>query len=165
MSNKIKIPFIWNVFDTHIYFDNILNEDEIDNNKISTAKQDIWNSIFWIVIIAIIFVWIAALINIIASICVLILVSIMLWLIIWSIKVKYYNFEKDRVLFGSWIIYKKRHSILYSKFNFIEKNQWFINKIFKNWIVKIYTLWSWKIEMLLKDIDNFKDIYDLLKKD
>jgi uncharacterized membrane protein YdbT with pleckstrin-like domain len=91
--------------------------------------------------------------------------SIIIWLVVWSIKVKYYNFEKDRVLFGSWIIYKKRHSILYNKFNFIEKNQWFINKIFKNWIVKIYTLWSWSVEMLLKDIGNYKEIYDLLKKD
>lgn len=60
---------------------------------------------------------------------------------------------------------KKDIQFFYNKFNFIEKNQWFINKIFKNWVIKIYTLWSWSVEMLLKDIDNYKEIYSLLKKD
>lgn len=112
LSNNVKIPFVWNIFDTHNYFDNILNESKIDSNVLSTAKQDIWNSIFWFVIIALIFSWLALLVDIIASISILVFFSIIIWLVVWIIKVKYYNFEKDRVLFGSWIIYKKRHSIL-----------------------------------------------------
>jgi len=165
ISNSVKIPFISNVFDIHSYFDNILNESKIDNNILTEAKQDVWNSIFWIIILAIIIIVIVLWVDLIAWITTLIFFLIIIWLIIWIIKVKYYNFEKDRVLYSSWIIYKRRQSILYSKFNFIEKNQWFINKIFKNGIVKIYTLWSWRVEMLLKDIDNYKEIYELLKKD
>ena len=167
LSNKVKIPFVSNVFDTHTYFDNILNESKIDTNVISTAKEDIWNSIFWVVILWIILsIWtLILLLNPLAAIAILIVFIIIIWYVVWTIKVKYYNLEKDRVLFGSWIIYKKRQTILYTKFNFIEKNQWFVNKIFKNWIVKIYTLWSWSVEMLLKNIDNFKEIYELLKKD
>jgi len=165
LSNKVKISFVSNVFDTHKYFDNILNESKIDSSVISTAKQDIWNSIIGFIILGIIFsIWMWT-INLIASIAVIIFFIIIIWLIVWIIKVKYYNFEKDRVLFGSWIIYKKKHTILYNRFNFIEKNQGFINKIFKNWTVKIYTLWSWGVEMLIKDISNFKKIYELLKKD
>ncbi len=165
ISNSVKIPFVSNVFDTHSYFDNILNESKIDTNLLTKSKQDVWNSIFLISILAII-IWAVSLwIDLIVWIALSIFFLIIIWLVIWIIKVKYYNFEKDRVLFWSWIIYKRRQSILYSKFNFIEKNQGFINKIFKNGIVKIYTLWSWRVEMLLKDIDNFKDIYELLKKD
>jgi hypothetical protein len=54
---------------------------------------------------------------------------------------------------------------LYDKFNFIQKNQGFINKIFNNGIVNIYTVWSGKTEMKLLDIDNYSEIYELLKKD
>ena len=164
LSNNVKIPYLSNIFDAHTYYDNILNESKIDQNLIASAKQDIWNSIFLFVIIAIILALVWLQIDILLFEWVLILFSIIIWLIVWGIKVKYYNFEKDRVMFGSWIIYKRRHSILYQKFNFIEKNQWFINKIFKNWMIKIYTLWSWQVEMLIKDIHNFKDIYKLLKK-
>ena len=165
LSNKVKLSFVSNVFDTHKYFDNILNESKIDSSVISTAKQDIWNSIIGFIILGVmISIWVWS-ITLIASIAVIIFFILIIWLIIWIIKVKYYNFEKDRVLFSSWIIYKKKHTILYNRFNFIEKNQWFINKIFKNWTVKIYTLWSWSVEMLIKNIPNFKEIYDLLKKD
>jgi len=157
-SNSFNCKYTPNVFETHNSIDTILNMKEIDTQVQDTASQDIWNSVLGLGLLTLVgsvfTVWIALIPGL-----------ILIGVTIWSIKVKYYNFEKDRVLFGSWIIYKKRHSILYRKFNFIDKNQWMINKIFKNWNVGIYTLWSWNKEMWIKDIDNYTAVYDLLKTD
>lgn len=167
LSNSIKIKFIDKVFQVHDYIDAILNNKVLDKKIINTSKQDIWNSILWISItFAIILFWsfLAISESIIPLIITIVLYWFIAWLIIWSIKVKYYNFEKNRVFYKSWIIYKKQHTILYNKFNFTEKNTGFINKIFKNWNINIYTIWSWSVEMKIKDINNFNDIHEILKK-
>ncbi len=167
LSNSINISFVKEVFNTHNSFDNILNNNSLDNQIVNNSTQDIWNTVLPLAIFFSIFILFSSLIineTIIPFIISLAITIICLWLVIWSIKVRYYNFEKQRVLFHSGIIYKKHHTILYNKFNFIEKNQWFINKIFKNWIVNIYTVGSGSIEMKVVDVSNFKEIYDLLKK-
>jgi len=157
-SNSFSCKYTPDLFATHDSIDSMLNLKSIDTTLQETAKQDIWNSVLGLILLTLIAsvftVWIALIPGL-----------ILIGFTVWSIKVKYYNFEKDRVMFGSWIIYKKRHSILYRKFNFIDKNQGFVNKIFKNWNVWIYTLWSGNKEMWIKDIDNYAAIYDLLKTD
>lgn len=144
-SNVVDIDYIKNVFESHNLLDDILNWKEIDTEKIWEAKQDIWNSILLFIIILPLWIFIP--------------------LVIWLIKVKYWNFEKNRVLFGSGIIYKKRQTILYHRFNFIDLKRWFLNKIFKNGSVNIYTIWSSSVDMKVPDIDNYNEIYNLLKKD
>jgi membrane protein YdbS with pleckstrin-like domain len=164
-SNKISIKFIKNVFEKFEENDEILNKEEVEKESIATSKQDIWNSIFvYIILLIIVSVWI-----LFSGLAILLLLLIpfliIIWLIIWSIKVKFYDYQKDRILFSSWIIYKQKHSILYKKFNYVEFNKWFVNKIFKNWNIKIYTLWSWSIDLLIKDIPNYREVYNLFKKD
>ena len=84
---------------------------------------------------------------------------------IWYIKSKYYLLQKDRVLTWSGIINKSKKTILYDRINFVEKNQWLLWKIFGNWIVQIYTVWSWNVDMVLEDSKDFRKLYDNLKKD
>jgi membrane protein YdbS with pleckstrin-like domain len=43
-------------------------------------------------------------------------------LIVWSVKVMKYSFQKDRVIYFSGIFYKKILSIPYIRFNFIEND-------------------------------------------
>ena len=81
---------------------------------------------------------------------------------IWYIKVKYYLLEKDRILLWSWIFYKSKKTILYDRLNFVEKNQWFFGKLFWNWIVQIYTVWSWSVDMIFSDTEDFKTLYEKL---
>jgi membrane protein YdbS with pleckstrin-like domain len=95
----------------------------------------------------------------------LIPIAVIAGLIIWTIKVKRYSFQKDRVVFSSWIFYKKNLSIPYIRFNFIENSTWFTNKIFGNGNVWIFTIWSGKKEMNIKNIPNYTDVYNLLNKD
>ena len=54
---------------------------------------------------------------------------------------------------------------MYDRINFVEKNQWLLWKIFGNWIVQIYTVWSWNVDMVLEDSKDFRKLYDNLKKD
>lgn len=165
VSNSIKIPFVKEVFGIQTKFDEILNKEKIDRTEVASSKQDIWNSIFGLVILLFIFGGVGLMVDIKLFLFVLLLFIPFIGLIVWIIKVRYFSFEKNRVVFGSGIVYKKRQTILYDKFNFIQKNQGLINKIFKNGVVNIYTIWSSKIEMKLLDIDNYWEIYELLKKD
>lgn len=166
LSNSIKISYLEGVFDLQDRVDLIISEWKLDKNLLKTSKQDVANSIvFFLILWIIISLSSFAFWDIFVIVpIILIFVVIILW-VTWYIKVKFFNFEKSRVLYNYWIIYKSRHSILYSRINFIEKNEWMLNKIFKNWSVKIYTLWSWNVEMTLSDMDNYREIYDLLKKD
>jgi len=165
VSNKISMKFIKNVFDTFEETETLLNKEEVEKESIASSTQDIWNSIFvYVIILITISVWISFSWELIAFL-VLIPLLIIIWVIIWSIKVRFYDYQKDRILFSSWIIYKQKHSILYKKFNYVEFNKWFVNKIFKNWNIKIYTLWSWSIDLLIKDIANYREVYELFKKD
>ncbi|MFC1797806.1 hypothetical protein ACFLY2_01150 [Patescibacteria group bacterium] len=41
MSNNVRIPFVSNIFKVQVFFDNILNEGDIDSELLSKAKQDI----------------------------------------------------------------------------------------------------------------------------
>jgi membrane protein YdbS with pleckstrin-like domain len=143
-SNSVDMKYIKNVFENHDMLDNILNWQEINKEILLKSKQSIANTIFPMVILIfpIIFIPIA----------------------VWITKVRYWNFEKNRVVYGSWIIYKKRQSILYHRFNFIDLKRWFLNKMFKNWTINIYTLWSSSVDMSVVNTKNYNEVYKLLKK-
>lgn len=163
VSNTIQIPYTLQVQQTHFDFDEVLEGQKIDTNKVLESSQDIWNSIVVPLMCIVLFV----LVTFWASVPIWLVLSIVwasiIWLIIWSIKVKYYDLEKSRIVAGSGIIYKKRQSILYSKFNFIELGRGFFNKIFKNGNISIYTLWSGKKEMSIQDTEDYQEIYDMLQ--
>ncbi len=173
VSNKISMKFIKDIFNVFESTESILNEEVVETESILTSKQDIWNSIassviiYVLVIVGLWFFWASEIGMFIFSIIAIIttVFGIIIGLTIWMIKVKFYDYQKDRVLFKSWIIYKQLHSILYKKFNYVEFNKGFINKIFKNGNIKIYTLGSGSIDMSIKDIDNYKEVYELFKKD
>ena len=78
---------------------------------------------------------------------------------------KKYSFQKDIVTYTSGIFYKKILSIPYIRFNFIENDSCFINKISKNGNVWIFTIWSGKKELNIKNISNYSQVYDLMNKD
>ena len=167
ISNHISIHYLWKVKEIHDEIDEVLKEKKLNVEVLKKSKQEIANSIIWMIILALVctvpFISIPwAKFAIIPT--AIFFVIIILW-IVWFIKVKSFVFEKDRIVYYSGIIYKSKRSILYEKINFIEKNQWMVNKIFKNGSVNIYTIWSGRIEMKLSDMGDYFQVYDLLKKD
>lgn len=171
ISNSIKIPYVDNVKAVHNYVDNILNGKDLDSTILKTSKQAVSNSIFWVTILALVFIIPSVFLSLtekwflFITIPFIVFFAVMIGTIIWIIKVKFFTFEKQRVVYNYWIIYKSKQSILYNKINFIEKKVWLTNKIFRNGSVNVYTLWSWKVEMVLSDMDNYEEVYDLLKRD
>ncbi|MFZ2255295.1 MAG: PH domain-containing protein [Patescibacteria group bacterium] len=121
--------------------DTVLKGDTIDTTEVASSRQDIGNSIIIpiiLTIIAVLFTYSA--LNIWAAILVLALAVLIIGLTVWYVSTKRYILEKDRIISEFGIIYRVRKSILYKKFNFIEKSQGFFGKIFKNGTLSIYTL-------------------------
>lgn len=165
-ENSIRFDYMTDAFTVLDTLDTVLKGDTIDTTEVASSRQDIGNSIIIpiiLTIIAVLFTYSA--LNIWAAILVLALAVLIIGLTVWYVSTKRYILEKDRIISEFGIIYRVRKSILYKKFNFIEKSQGFFGKIFKNGTLSIYTLWSSSRDMVLSDVDKYTEIYDLLKKD
>lgn len=177
---EIKAEFLENIYNLQNKIDSILEKRTVSEEILEKSDQSIWNSTFILIILFIaIIIWFIYLSIILSSelnseeisglkviwVNVIISAFIILAIRIWYIKSKYYLLQKDRVLTWSGIINKSKKTILYDRINFVEKNQWLLWKIFGNWIVQIYTVWSWNVDMVLEDSKDFRKLYDNLKKD
>lgn len=184
-SNSISIKYVKNALFVVSKFDSIYLNREVDTTEILSSKPVVKNSIFFTVIVLVLllilsislfnytsseyynsdpigsFRWVLATIFFMP----IAILSIIIGIIAWNIKVMKYSFQKDRVVYSSGIFYKKILSIPYIRFNFIENDTWFVNKIFGNWNVWIFTIWSGKKELNIKNINNYSEVYNLLKKD
>lgn len=169
LSNSVSIHFVDKLFDFHDKLDFIFNDNLLDKTVVQKSSQDVWNSIIWLIIFYIVLLILFILISNNSLFLLIFILTIIftffIWFIIWFVKVISYEIQRNRVQKISWVIYVKKETILYKKFNFIEKNQWLINKIFKNGLVKIYTLWSGKVDMKIVNTKDYFKIYNLLKKD
>ena len=177
-KNAISIKFLKDVFSEFDKNDQIVNESPLNTDIVDESRQDIWNSIIAMIILyliiaipTLVFWYVSRLesmeLNIIFAI-LWVFTFIMVAIVgiqICLIKAKRYEYQKSRILYYSGIIYKNKQSILYSNFNYVEKGRTFLNMLFKNGNIKIYTLWSSWVDMNIKDIDNFREVYELLKKD
>lgn len=186
-DNKNKIP-LWGMKISWKYLDNIyllqnkldslLIWQEISEEILEKSEQSIFNSIFFQIIIFFVLIFSVLILNswridisqndiftIKIILYFFLTISFLSLLIsIWYIRSKYYFLQKQRVMVWYGIIYKSRKTISYDRINFVEKNQWFLWKIFWNWIVQIYTIWSWFVDLVLNDTKDFMLLYDKLKK-
>ncbi|MDD2515744.1 MAG: PH domain-containing protein [Candidatus Gracilibacteria bacterium] len=167
VSNSTRIPYIDNCYELLDSMDSIINGQQINKEIISSRKQDLGNSMFYMVLSLLIVSSVIAPTMLFIPIIILpfiILYAFIIGIIIWYIKSKGYILEKSRIVEILGIVYKSKKSILYSKFNFIEQNQGFVNKIFKNGSVSIYTKGGSSSDMILSNIKDYVQIYDLLKR-
>lgn len=149
ISSGIKIPLVKECNQIFDSIDTLLNKKALDKSIILEKKQDLWNTLLWVVPVSLI---------------TFIFAPVVIWITIWYIKSKKYVLENSRILSYWGIIYKAKRSVLYSKFDFVEQNQWMINKIFGNGMVSVFTKWSWFSDMKMIDISNHSEIYDILKQ-
>ncbi|MBT4824859.1 PH domain-containing protein [Candidatus Woesearchaeota archaeon] len=94
----------------------------------------------------------------------LLLLPITLPLVILSIKVKSYIIQPYRVVSKWGIIYKKQKSVVFNKVDHINFYQGMLNKMFNNGTITINTIGSSTTELMIKNIPNHKEFYELLKK-
>ena len=169
IGNTIKVPFVKNVFEFLDSFDQIVHKQEIDNFLITERTQDLWNSIIGFIFLSIL-VFVPFLILSVKENIMFIsyilggIIAVIFMIIYIYVKSKKYSIQNSRILASFWIIYKYRKSVLFSKIDFIEKNQWFIHKIFSNGNVKIFTKASGTSDVNIIDVSNHNDLYELLNK-
>ena len=165
-SNSIVLDYVVNAQSVVDAFDTIFLAEKVDSTELLSTKQDIKNTIVVTLPLAIIwFLFLGFSTNYIIVLSIFVIFSLIFACIIWYIKTIKYSFQNHRILFSSWIFYKKILSIPYIRFNFIENDTGFVNKICKNGNVWIFTIWSGKKELNIKNISNYSQVYDLMNKD
>lgn len=165
-SNSIVLDYVLNAQSVVDAFDTIFLAEKVDSTELLSTKQDIKNTIVVTLPLAIIwFLFLGFSTNYIIVLSIFVIFSLIFACIIWYIKTIKYSFQNHRILFSSWIFYKKILSIPYIRFNFIENDTGFVNKICKNGNVWIFTIWSGKKELNIKNISNYSQVYDLMNKD
>ncbi|PZM82334.1 hypothetical protein DLH72_04145 [Candidatus Gracilibacteria bacterium] len=176
---KISSEYLENIYSLQNKLDSTIFGKEISEEILEKSEQSIWNStIVQIAIVSIFFIIVLFLQfgsfdiseNELKGLKI-IFISLLFFSIlglairIWYIKSKYYLLQKDRLLLGFGIIYKSKRTILYDRINFVEKNQGFLGKIFGNGTVQVYTVGSGMVDLIFTDTEDFRKIYDKLKKD
>jgi len=171
VNNIVKIDFVWDVFEKVNIFDAILNNHKALNTQLEVEKkQDLGNSLIGIVLISILVMsvfWILFLADSeIFPFSFLLSTAIffggVIALNIWLIKSVRYILEWSRLVKYWGIIYTSKRSILYTKVDFIEKNQGMVNKIFGNGIIAIFTKGSSGKDMIFKDVSLHNELYETL---
>lgn len=162
--NVLNISYIKNIFMVHDFSDSLLNKKEISRENILDWNQKFSNQIPFIFVLFLISL--SGIISWKIEIIVLFLIIFILSFIILFIYIKniFYVLEKDRIIKYFWIIRKSKKTIILEKINFVEKNQGFLWKIFKNWNVKIYTTWGLVVDFSIVDNEKYKEFYEKIKK-
>lgn len=164
-ENSIKMDYVAEIFSLLDKLDTILKNAPLDTTVVSSSRQDVGNSLIFPVIVLVLITLSATMVDMMLAITVGLIGAVLVGLIYWYISTKLYQLEKDRIISEYGIIYRTREAILYKKFNFIEKHQGFLGKVFKNGTIHVYTLGSATKDMTLADVDKFTEVYDLLKRD
>lgn len=169
IGNSIHIPFVKNVFDCIDTFDTLFGKKEIDTTLIAEKKQDLWNSLIGFIALSILIFIPFFLLSVEEGIFEVMyvylgLVFLILLIIIIYVKSKKYLIQNGRILAYFGVIYRYRKSILFSKIDFIEKNQWFVHKIFWNGNIKIFTKSSGNSDIDIIDVWNHNELYEIINK-
>lgn len=85
-------------------------------------------------------------------------------IVVIEVKMKTYYIESYRVLSKTGIFYKRQKSIIFDKIDFINNSQFFLNKLFKNGNITVNTVGSSSSELVLKNMKNYREFYELLKQ-
>lgn len=92
------------------------------------------------------------------------IIAIIALLVIWSVKVKSYLIQPYRVVAKSGILYKKQKSVVFNKIDHLAYHYGVFNKMFRNGTIKVNTIGGFSSELVIKNIPNVEEFYNLLKK-
>ncbi len=82
---------------------------------------------------------------------------------VWRTRRVRYIIEPERVLIRKGVMYRKQTSIIFGRIDYIQTSQNFLNKLFKNGNIMIYTAGSSSPELVLRDIPNQKEFHKELR--
>lgn len=166
VSNKFKINYVENIDTKDELIDLIffkrpnaeqVAEIEKDVYKYSpkpilVAKENAANSVVTLLIASVIIFPL------------ILLLPITVPLLLWYVSTKRYVIQSYRVYSRGGIFYKKQISVINSRIDHITFHQGMFNKMFGNASITVNTTGSSLPELILSNIDSYKEFYDLLKK-
>ncbi|MFW6415377.1 MAG: PH domain-containing protein, partial [Thermodesulfobacteriota bacterium] len=91
------------------------------------------------------------------------LLPLSLGIAVWKARRVKYIIEPERVLMRKGVLYRRQTSIIFDRIDHIQTGQNFLNKLFKNGNILIYTAGSSKPELVLKDIRNHTEFHRQLR--
>ena len=128
------------------------NIQQYTQKPVMVSKPDLANSLFGLIVVSVIIFPL------------IVLLPITIPFTIWSVKVRLFIIQPYRVIAKSGIFYKKQTSIVFSKVDHINFSQGMLNKMFKNGNISVNTTGSSMPELVINNIDDFKEFYDVLKQ-
>ncbi len=166
VSNAFRINYIENIDNKDELIDLVLakrpsaaeikkmekNISAYSHKPIMTVKPDIANSVLTVCITCVILVPL------------IVILPFILIFVIWSLKVTSTNIENYRVVKRWGILYKSQKSVVFGKIDHINYSQGMFNKLFKNGSITVNTVGSSSPELVIANIPEYKQFYDVLKK-
>ncbi len=132
--------------------ENIEKEPEKFRKTLFSAKPQLGNYIFPLILISIIIFPL------------IVFLPITIPLVIINVKAESYVIEPHRILKKYGIFYKKQVSILFRKVDHINTSQGMVNKMFGNGNITINTVGSSMTEMTISSIKEYEEFYKKLKE-
>ncbi|HBP18059.1 MAG TPA: hypothetical protein DEA08_09740 [Planctomycetes bacterium] len=81
-----------------------------------------------------------------------------------EVRRRRFRLERDRVVRQWGILYRSQATILYSRFDSIQRKQGFVNKMFGNATLTVFTAGSSNPDLVLEDMPDADAVYEVLKK-
>lgn len=82
---------------------------------------------------------------------------------VWMRRISYVV-EDYRVVIRSGVVYRRQTSVVFSRLDYIKSGQGFLNKVFKNGNLYLYTTGSTAAEMMLKNMPDYVYFHQVLKQ-
>lgn len=81
-----------------------------------------------------------------------------------EVRRRRFRLERDRVVRQWGILYRHQATILYSRFDSIQRKQGFLNKMFGNATLTVFTAGSSNPDLVLEDMPDADAVYEVMKK-
>lgn len=153
ITNQIRLDYIKSISKEDNFIDSMLLVERtgakvpIRDQVLAKYKPSLKNALFPSVIVALIFFP---------------FLPFYLWNLI-LVKVTSYELQEQRIIMKTGIVYRSQKSILYSHFDYIDKSQGAVNKLFKNGNVSVYTEGSSAAEMSLLNVPEWLEAHQKLQ--
>ena len=163
-TNSIKISYLDNCFSQLDLLESKIVWRTLELEIISQYPQDYRNSLVAPILLLLIpNVVLAVLVDISFAYFLMIPFAIIA-LVIYYTKSVQYIVMKEKVLKMYGIIFSSKKSMLFHRINMLEKNQWFLGKIFSNGNIKVFSKWSSYAELNMLNINDYTTFYEDLNK-
>ncbi len=161
------IRYLKNVLEKHDFKDEILAKKmgvKSNYTKVKSCKPDFANPLALTYMLLIPIIIALTLFRAFFLPVMLIAVIIISIIIIIKTRRKTYSLDGFRAVYEKGILFRMKKTVLYSKMDHLSKDSDFLNKVFNNGNIKVYTTGSSSPELVINNIKKRDDFYNTIEK-